>query len=78
MQGKLRELGWTAADLAALAEIGRGGRGTSADVDRELTYLEGCEQEPAGPLRQAIADTMRRSWTRRLPRWHVILISMLF
>ena len=54
-----RELGWTAADLAALASSGRGGRVTSADIGRELTYSS-CEQEPAGP-RQAIADTMRRS-----------------
>ena len=46
--------------------MGAGGRVTVADLERFLDYLEEWPSIAASPMRMAVADAMRRSWTRPL------------
>mgnify|MGYP007113568976 CR=1 FL=1 len=39
---------------------------TVEDLERFIDYLEAWPSVPASPMRLAVADAMRRSWTRPL------------
>jgi len=66
MKARMQELGLHAADLAGVAGSGAGGRVTIDDLERYLTDLERNDMTPASSMRVAVADAMRRSWTRPL------------
>lgn len=66
MRARMQELGLNAADLAAVAGSGAGGRVTVEDFEAFLRKLEEHPMTPASPMRIAVADSMRRSWTRPL------------
>ncbi len=66
MKARMAELGLHAADLAGVAGSGAGGRVTIKDFEKFLSALEKHEIVPASTMRVAVADAMRRSWTRPL------------
>lgn len=66
MRARMVELGLNAADLASVAGTGAGGRVTVEDFEHFLRSLEQHRMTPASPMRIAVADSMRRSWTRPL------------
>jgi pyruvate/2-oxoglutarate dehydrogenase complex dihydrolipoamide acyltransferase (E2) component len=63
---RMQELGLNAADLSAVAGSGGGGRVTVEDFESFMAQLEEHKMTPASPMRIAVADSMRRSWTRPL------------
>lgn len=66
LKARIQELGLQAADLAGIAGSGAGGRVTIEDFERYIAHLEQQKLTPASPMRVAVADAMRRSWTRPL------------
>ncbi|MEO6052768.1 MAG: 2-oxo acid dehydrogenase subunit E2 [Chthoniobacterales bacterium] len=66
MKARMHELGLHAADLAGVAGSGAGGRVTIDDLERFLASIERNRITPASSMRVAVADAMRRSWTRPL------------
>lgn len=66
MKARMADLGMHAADLAGIAGSGAGGRVTIEDLERFLEDLERNRITPASSMRVAVADAMRRSWTRPL------------
>ncbi|MEO8205625.1 MAG: 2-oxo acid dehydrogenase subunit E2 [Chthoniobacterales bacterium] len=66
MKARMHELGLHAADLAGVAGSGAGGRVTIDDLERFLQSIERNRITPASSMRVAVADAMRRSWTRPL------------
>lgn len=66
MKARLHELGLHAADLAGVAGSGAGGRVTIQDLEKFLASLEKQTNSKASSMRVAVADAMRRSWTRPL------------
>jgi len=66
MKARMNELGLHAADLAGIAGSGAAGRVTIQDFEGFLTNLEKQKLTPASSMRVAVADAMRRSWTRPL------------
>lgn len=66
MRARMLELGLNAADLAGVPGTGAGGRVTVEDFEAFLRALEQHRLTPASPMRIAVADSMRRSWTRPL------------
>ena len=66
MKARMQELGLHAADLAGLAGSGAGGRVTIQDFEKFIANLEQNKLTPASTMRVAVADAMRRSWTRPL------------
>jgi pyruvate/2-oxoglutarate dehydrogenase complex dihydrolipoamide acyltransferase (E2) component len=66
MKARMHELGLHAADLAGLPGSGAGGRVTIQDFESFLAQLEKNKLTPASSMRVAVADAMRRSWTRPL------------
>jgi pyruvate/2-oxoglutarate dehydrogenase complex dihydrolipoamide acyltransferase (E2) component len=66
MKARMNELGLHAADLAGIAGSGAGGRVTIQDFENFLANLEKSKLTPASSMRVAVADAMRRSWTRPL------------
>jgi pyruvate/2-oxoglutarate dehydrogenase complex dihydrolipoamide acyltransferase (E2) component len=66
MKARMIELGLHAADLAGLPGSGAAGRVTIQDFERFITNLEKHKLSPASSMRVAVADAMRRSWTRPL------------
>lgn len=66
MRARMDDLGLREADISAVAGTGAGGRVTVEDLERFLDYLEGWPSTHASPMRLAVADAMRRSWTRPL------------
>lgn len=66
MKARMMELGLHAADLAGLAGSGAGGRVTIKDFEYFLENLERHKLSHASSMRTAVADAMRRSWTRPL------------
>ena len=62
----MEELGLHAADLAGIAGSGAAGRVTVEDFERFIANLEKQKITPASSMRVAVADAMRRSWTRPL------------
>jgi pyruvate/2-oxoglutarate dehydrogenase complex dihydrolipoamide acyltransferase (E2) component len=66
MKARMAELGMHAADLSGIAGSGAQGRVTIEDLERFLGDLERNRITPASSMRVAVADAMRRSWTRPL------------
>jgi pyruvate/2-oxoglutarate dehydrogenase complex dihydrolipoamide acyltransferase (E2) component len=66
MKARMNELGLHAADLAGLAGSGAGGRVTIQDFEKFIAHLEKSKLSAASSMRVAVADAMRRSWTRPL------------
>ncbi len=66
MKARMAELGMHAADLAGVAGSGAAGRVTIQDFEKFLEQLEKNKLTGASSMRVAVADAMRRSWTRPL------------
>lgn len=66
MKARMHELGLHAADLAGVAGSGAAGRLTIQDFENFLANLEQKKLTEASSMRVAVADAMRRSWTRPL------------
>jgi len=66
MKARMLELGLHAADLAGLPGSGAAGRVTIQDFEKFITNLEQHRLSQASSMRVAVADAMRRSWTRPL------------
>ncbi|HVV02372.1 MAG TPA: 2-oxo acid dehydrogenase subunit E2 [Verrucomicrobiae bacterium] len=66
MKARMAELGLHAADLAGLAGSGAAGRVTINDFEKFIANLERHRLSQASTMRVAVADAMRRSWTRPL------------
>ncbi len=66
MRVRMMELGLNASDLAAVAGSGEGGRVTVEDFEKFMAQLEEHKMTKASPMRIAVADSMRRSWSRPL------------
>lgn len=66
MKARMNELGLHAADLAGIAGSGAAGRVTIQDFESFIANLERHKTSPASSMRVAVADAMRRSWTRPL------------
>ncbi len=64
MKARMAELGLHAADLAGVAGSGAAGRVTIQDFEKFLASLEQNKLSQASTMRVAVADAMRRSWTR--------------
>jgi pyruvate/2-oxoglutarate dehydrogenase complex dihydrolipoamide acyltransferase (E2) component len=64
MKARMHELGLHAADLAGIAGSGAAGRLTIQDFEKFLANLEKQKLSQASTMRVAVADAMRRSWTR--------------
>lgn len=66
MKARMTELGLHAADLSGIAGSGAAGRVTIEDFEKYLSNLEQQKLTQASTMRVAVADAMRRSWTRPL------------
>jgi pyruvate/2-oxoglutarate dehydrogenase complex dihydrolipoamide acyltransferase (E2) component len=66
MRARMNDLGLHAADLAGVAGSGAAGRVTIEDFEKFVSNLEQNKMSPASTMRVAVADAMRRSWTRPL------------
>ena len=66
MKARMKELGLHAADLAGVAGSGAAGRVTIQDFEKFIANLEKQKITQASSMRVAVADAMRRSWTRPL------------
>jgi pyruvate/2-oxoglutarate dehydrogenase complex dihydrolipoamide acyltransferase (E2) component len=66
MKARIAELGLHAADLAGIAGSGGAGRVTIQDFEKFIDKLEKSKLSQASTMRVAVADAMRRSWTRPL------------
>ncbi len=66
MRARMDDLGLREADISAVAGTGAGGRVTVEDLERFLDYLDAWPSTHASSMRLAVADAMRRSWTRPL------------
>ena len=64
LKARIQELGLRSADLAGVAGSGAGGRVTIQDFEKFIADLEHTRQTEASSMRVAVADAMRRSWTR--------------
>jgi pyruvate/2-oxoglutarate dehydrogenase complex dihydrolipoamide acyltransferase (E2) component len=66
MRARMHDLGLHAADLAGVAGSGAAGRVTIEDFEKFISQIEQNKMSPASTMRVAVADAMRRSWTRPL------------
>lgn len=66
VRSKADQLGWQQLDLSLVPGTGKNGRLTANDVEKFLAELEAHPTQKASGLRLAIADAMRRSWSRPL------------
>jgi len=66
MRARMTELGLRAADISAISGSGGGGRVTVEDLEKFLEEIKSWPSTKASPIRLAVADAMRRSWTRPL------------
>jgi pyruvate/2-oxoglutarate dehydrogenase complex dihydrolipoamide acyltransferase (E2) component len=66
LKARMNELGLHAADLAGIAGSGSAGRVTIEDFEKYISNLDQQKLTPASSMRVAVADAMRRSWTRPL------------
>ncbi len=66
MKAHMTELGMHAADLAGIPGSGAAGRVTIDDFEKFVARLDEHQLSPASSMRVAVADAMRRSWTRPL------------
>jgi pyruvate/2-oxoglutarate dehydrogenase complex dihydrolipoamide acyltransferase (E2) component len=66
LRARLRELGMHTSDAGVVPGTGTGGRVTIEDFEAYLQQLNRLPSQKASPMRLAVADSMRRSWTRPL------------
>jgi pyruvate/2-oxoglutarate dehydrogenase complex dihydrolipoamide acyltransferase (E2) component len=66
LKARMADLGLHAADLAGLPGSGAAGRVTIQDFEKFVAGLEQHVLSEASSMRVAVADAMRRSWTRPL------------
>src|SRR3954471_5336591 len=66
MRARMNELGLHAADLAGIPGSGAAGAVTIQDFEQFIANLEKNKLTHASSMRVAVADAMRRSWTRPL------------
>ncbi len=66
LKARMHELGLHSADLSGIAGSGAAGRVTVDDFEQFITNLEKKKLSQASSMRVAVADAMRRSWTRPL------------
>jgi pyruvate/2-oxoglutarate dehydrogenase complex dihydrolipoamide acyltransferase (E2) component len=66
MRARMDEMGLREADISAIVGTGAGGRVTVEDLEKFLDYIGSWPSSHASPMRMAVADAMRRSWTRPL------------
>jgi len=66
LKARMNELGMHAADLSGVAGSGAAGRVTVEDFEKFIKTLSEHRMSPASTMRVAVADAMRRSWTRPL------------
>jgi pyruvate/2-oxoglutarate dehydrogenase complex dihydrolipoamide acyltransferase (E2) component len=66
MRARMDDLGLREADISAVVGTGAGGRVTVEDLEGFLNYVEAWPSSHASSMRLAVADAMRRSWTRPL------------
>jgi pyruvate/2-oxoglutarate dehydrogenase complex dihydrolipoamide acyltransferase (E2) component len=66
MKARMHELGLHEADMAGIAGSGAAGRVTIQDFEKFIANLEKHKLSQASSMRVAVADAMRRSWTRPL------------
>ncbi|HEU6449003.1 MAG TPA: dihydrolipoamide acetyltransferase family protein [Verrucomicrobiae bacterium] len=66
LKARMTELGLSAADLAGVAGSGAAGRVTIEDFEKFIAHLEQQKMSGASSMRVAVADAMRRSWSRPL------------
>ncbi len=66
LKARMHELGLHAADLSGVAGSGAAGRVTVEDFEKYIASLDQHQITPASSMRVAVADAMRRSWTRPL------------
>ncbi len=66
LKARMADLGLHAADLAGIAGSGAAGRVTIEDFEKFVAKLDEHQLSPASSMRVAVADAMRRSWTRPL------------
>src|SRR5260221_4360635 len=66
LKARMVELGLHAADLAGVPGSGAAGRVTIQDFEKFIANLEQHKLSQASTMRVAVADAMRRSWTRPL------------
>lgn len=66
MRARMDELGLRAADISAIQGSGAGGRVTIEDLEEFLESIKEWPLSKASPMRLAVADAMRRSWSRPL------------
>jgi pyruvate/2-oxoglutarate dehydrogenase complex dihydrolipoamide acyltransferase (E2) component len=66
MKARMAELGLHTADLAGIAGSGAAGRVTIEDFEKFIANLDKNQMTGASSMRVAVADAMRRSWTRPL------------
>ena len=66
MRARMHELGLREADISAIVGSGSGGRVTVEDLEKFLEYISDWPRSKASPMRLAVADAMRRSWSRPL------------
>jgi len=64
LRARMAELGLHAADMAGVAGSGAAGRVTVEDFEKFISQIEQNKISPASTMRVAVADAMRRSWTR--------------
>jgi pyruvate/2-oxoglutarate dehydrogenase complex dihydrolipoamide acyltransferase (E2) component len=64
MKARMAELGLHAADLSGIAGSGAAGRVTIEDFEKFILEIESKKTTPASSMRVAVADAMRRSWSR--------------
>ena len=64
LKARMHELGLSAADLAGIAGSGAAGRVTVEDFEKFMVHLDKQKLSKASSMRVAVADAMRRSWTR--------------
>ena len=66
LKARMNELGMHAADVAGIAGSGAAGRVTIEDFEKFIAKLDEHHLSQASTMRVAVADAMRRSWTRPL------------
>ena len=64
MKARMAELGLHAADLSGIAGSGAAGRVTIEDFEKFILEIDSKKTTPASSMRVAVADAMRRSWSR--------------
>jgi len=66
LKARMNDLGLHAADLAGIAGSGAAGRVTIEDFEKFIARLDDHHLSQASTMRVAVADAMRRSWSRPL------------